>query len=121
MAGTLRLIKALHEKHRFVSLKLIEKKANGAPIIQLLRNEFGDDSVIPFEPGSRSKELRASAVSPACEAGRVIIPHDGEASWVDSWLSEMESFPKGQHDDQVDATTQALLHLTQSREWSFVF
>jgi len=99
--------------------KVIEKKANGAPIIQLLKNQFGDSYVDAFEPGARSKEVRASAVSPVCEAGMVIIPTPDEAPWVREWLTEMTAFPKGRNDDQVDATTQALLRLTQTPEWAF--
>ena len=112
-------IRTMSEKHPYARRKLIEDKANGSPIIQLLTRQFNDGSVIPFEPGSRSKEVRAEAVTPACEAGLVIIPSEGEASWVSDWLDEITKFNKHKRDDQVDAFTQAVLHFTQTKEWVF--
>jgi predicted phage terminase large subunit-like protein len=118
---SLRLIKAMRDKHPWCADLLIEDKANGSPIITTLRDHVGDGRVIPFEPGDRSKEVRAHAVAPSVEAGLVIIPYDHEADWVSEWLQEITSFPKGEFDDQVDVTTQALLHLTQDGQWVFSF
>jgi phage terminase large subunit-like protein len=42
------------------------------------------------------------------EAGNVYLPHPMLVSWVEALLEEMPAFPKGRHDDQVDAMTQAL-------------
>lgn len=116
----LSLIRMLTEKHPYAQTKLIEDKANGSPIITMLQKQFGDSSgVVPFDPQSRSKEVRAEAVVPVCAAGRVLIPRDEDAPWVASWLAEITAFNTGKHDDQVDATTQALLHLTQGGQWVF--
>jgi hypothetical protein len=45
------------------------------------------------------------------EAGRVFLPAD--APWLSDYIDELCAFPHGVHDDQVDATTQALNYLRQ--------
>ncbi|EMN60305.1 phage terminase large subunit (plasmid) [Leptospira interrogans] len=82
----------------------IEKKANGAAVLTMLRNEI--PGIVPYEPGSNSKEDRGRAVSPVFEDMRVWIPFF--ASWKDEWIREHTEFPFGKHDDQVDTTTMAL-------------
>lgn len=48
-------------------------------------------------------------MSPLFEAGNVLLPPmDGAHPWVRHYLEELLSFPNAPHDDQVDATTQAL-------------
>ncbi len=43
-----------------------------------------------------------------------------QAHWVDEYLNELESFPNSRHDDQVDATSQALDWLRNRRPgWAF--
>jgi predicted phage terminase large subunit-like protein len=63
--------------------------------------------VIPITPKG-SKEERAAGVQPLVESGNVVVPDSAAASWVGEWIEEMVSFPFAGHDDQVDATTQAL-------------
>lgn len=87
------------------SLKLIEAKANGPAVISALRAEMS--GLVAVEPLG-GKEARANAVSPQIESGHVYIPHPRWAPWVDAFLAQCTSFPKGAHDDQVDAMTQAL-------------
>lgn len=57
-----------------------------------------------------SKEERAVPMSSAAEAGNIFVV---EASWNGEFLDEVETFPVGQHDDQVDAVSGALLQLAQ--------
>ena len=93
-----------------VHLRLVEKKANGAAIINVLREEFpGFKPVTPTE----SKEARARAVTPEIESGNVFLPHpsDPGMEWVHDFLSEVRDFPNGAADDQVDAGSQALNNL----------
>ena len=60
--------------------------------------------VVPFKPSEYgSKVARAEAASPQIEAGNVWVP--AAAPWVEGYLHEMETFPNGAHDDQVDMTT----------------
>ena len=82
----------------------IEDKASGQSILQDLRRENGI-SVIPYKfPGPRDasdKVARVNSVIGLIEGGRVFIPE--EAPWLDEFLEEVQSFPGGKHDDQVDA------------------
>jgi predicted phage terminase large subunit-like protein len=65
--------------------------------------------LIPVTPQG-VKVARASAVSPLVEAGNVYLPHPSQAPWVDGFIRECVTFPKGAHDDQLDAMTQLLLY-----------
>ncbi|MDG2571012.1 phage terminase large subunit, partial [Vibrio parahaemolyticus] len=56
------------------------------------------------------KEARFLAQSARFESGQVHVPQD--APWLAGWLDELLAFPNGRHDDQVDATSQALDYLT---------
>jgi predicted phage terminase large subunit-like protein len=85
--------------------KLIEDKANGSAVIQLLRNKV--PGLIPVNPEG-GKIARASAVSPSIESGNVFLPHPLLYSWVNEFIDQCTKFPKGSHDDMVDMATQAL-------------
>jgi predicted phage terminase large subunit-like protein len=100
---------------------LIEEAANGAAMIDVLRQELS--SIHPITPNG-SKELRAQAVSPQIEAGNVWLPGAANAEgtgfdrsrtpqWVQDFIYEAESFPAASHDDQVDAMAQALMRLNR--------
>ncbi len=52
------------------------------------------------------KTARLLAQAARFEAGQVYLPR--EAEWLGAYLSELLAFPAGRHDDQVDATSQAL-------------
>lgn len=85
--------------------KLIERTANGSEIVRRMGDEI--PGIVPIRV-SGSKEARAVAVTPFIEAGNVFLPHPREAGWVADLIEECASFPFGEHDDQVDAMTQAL-------------
>ena len=55
------------------------------------------------------KVTRARGITGWCESGRVFLPY--EAPWVATFLSEICSFPRAEHDDQVDALTLLLKRL----------
>lgn len=95
-------------KHPPALLKLVEDKANGPAIIADLRAEI--PGMVAVEPEG-SKEARASAVSPMCEAGNVHLPDPSIWPEVLEWLDEICTFPKGVKDDRVDSFTQALKRL----------
>jgi predicted phage terminase large subunit-like protein len=83
---------------------LIEKKATGAPLIYEFRS-MG----IPaqeFSPGKgNDKVSRLNAVSDLIASGKVWVP---QTRWAEELVDEIASFPAGEHDDLVDATTLAL-------------
>ncbi|MBZ5601561.1 MAG: phage terminase large subunit [Acidobacteriia bacterium] len=86
--------------------KLIEDKANGSAVIQMLSNQI--PGIIAVNP-SGGKIARASAISPLVEAGNVYLPHPQMFPWVQDLIEECAAFPNAAHDDQVDAMTQVLL------------
>ena len=90
--------------------RLVEDKANGPAIIDLLRDKIS--GLLPVNPRG-SKEARARAVTPAIESGNVYLPDPGMPGyeWVSGLITEARSFPSGSNDDQVDSMTQALDHL----------
>ncbi len=96
----------------YISAKLIEEKANGAAIIDVLKDKVS--GIIPINPKS-SKNARLESVSPLFEAGNVYIPHSEDCPWVDDFIEEVVSFPFSNHDDQVDAMTQALTYLRSKK------
>ena len=89
---------------------VIEDKANGSAIIEVLKKRV--QGIIPFEPGSRSKEERAYSVEPQLEAGNVYLPINAIATFdVDAFIDECAKFPNGEHDDIPDSVTMGLIYL----------
>ncbi len=60
-----------------------------------------------------SKEVRANPVSAQAEAGNIRLVR---GNWINDFLSEVEQFPNGAHDDQVDAMSGAYEQLTAAIE-----
>jgi predicted phage terminase large subunit-like protein len=112
--ATVKAVRDLTEKWPRTIAKLIEDKANGSAVIQMLQHEI--PGLLPVNP-SGGKIARAQAISPLVEAGNVYLPHPDYAPWVNDFIEECVQFPNGAHDDQVDAMTQALLrwHMAQPR------
>ncbi|TGK10363.1 phage terminase large subunit [Leptospira stimsonii] len=104
---TINEIKAMRRKWPRTAKILIEKKANGAAVIRMLKRAI--PGVTPYEPGSDSKPDRARAIAPLFEAHRVFIPF--HETWKEEWIREHTEFPHGKNDDQVDCTSMALANL----------
>jgi predicted phage terminase large subunit-like protein len=104
--STVRAVRQLSAQWPQCRAKLIEDKANGSAVIQMLAHEI--PGILPVNPEG-GKVARAAAVSPLIEAGNVYLPHPMYAPWVNDLIEECAAFPNGAHDDQVDAMTQALL------------
>lgn len=102
--------------HPKATTRLIELAANGEAIASQLRSRI--PGLIGIKPKD-SKESRVSAVSPYIESGNVFIPDS--ASWKDDFILECSMFPRGAHDDQVDAMTQALQRMGTSSAQSIEF
>lgn len=107
-SSTLQAIRTLSAKWPRARAKLIEDKANGPAIINTLRREIA--GIVPQLPQG-SKEARLQAVAPDIEAGNVYLPAPHLAAWVHDYIEELVAFPSAATDDQVDATSQALLRL----------
>ena len=54
--------------------------------------------------------------STAFEAGHVYLPTSDVAPWVGDYERELLAFPAHAHDDQVDATSQIVLHWGASED-----
>lgn len=110
---TLSKFKELSQKWPQARAKLVEDTANGPAVIDSLKHEIG--GIIAVKPDG-SKTARAHAVTPFFESGNIYIPSKGVVDWnIEEYVSEMLQFPSGAHDDQVDATTQALRYLEQKK------
>ena len=91
-------------RHHQASLVLIEDKASGISVLQDLKRD-GLRQVQGVEPKS-DKVMRLRAQTSVIENGFVYLP--ASASWRDTYLRELMTFPKARHDDQVDSTSQFL-------------
>lgn len=119
---TVKAVEALRAWAPLVGATLVERKANGAAVLDTLRSTV--PGLIPIEPDG-SKEARAAAVSPFVEAGNVVLPAGEvipappgyEPTSVDDFIEETATFPRG-HDDQVDAMSQALNWLRNAALWT---
>lgn len=91
---------------------LVEDKASGQSLIQELK--ASTPHPIIAVKADRDKESRAAAVTGYFEAGRVLFPEG--ASWLADLEDELAGFPGALHDDQVDALTQALNRMRDTRQ-----
>ena len=64
-------------------------------------------------PSTGDKITRAAPFSSACERGVVYMVR---GDWNGDYLAELESFPRGAHDDQVDASSRAFEGLQNAAE-----
>lgn len=117
IVDTLIAIRSLATK-RTPSVILIENKANGPAVVSLLQHEL--PAVLPVEPEG-GKEARVGSCAPMIEAGNVLLPGRREGDdWVPAWpwvadlIHEAAMFPRGGHDDIIDALSQGLIYLRTS-------
>lgn len=87
---------------------LIEDKANGPAIVDTLRQKISGVIAVNPEGG---KEARAAAMQPSVESGHWLLPEG--APWLDDFITEFALFPSSAKNDQVDATSQAGIYMTQ--------
>ena len=104
--ATINAVRATSTQYPQAAAKLVEDKANGTAVMDVLRKELS--GLISVEPQG-GKVARAWAVQPFLQAGNVWVP---QAQWADDLIEECANFPNGAHDDQVDAMTQALTYLS---------
>lgn len=108
ITGTMKQIGVWSTKWKRAIAKLIEDKANGTAVIQMLRDRI--TGLIAIEPEG-GKISRAHAVAPEVEAGNVYLPHPALYPWVNEFIESCAGFPNLAHDDDVDAFTQALIYM----------
>jgi predicted phage terminase large subunit-like protein len=85
---------------------LIEYSGYGPTLARDLRKRFRSPEIRLIPTDRRSKTARLLHHIDVIQSGRIKLPRD--AQWREAWESEIEQFPHGPFDDQVDALTQAL-------------
>jgi predicted phage terminase large subunit-like protein len=115
---TVAAIRAMAARYPKARRKLVEAKANGAAVVDVLKRDL--PGLVLVEPMG-GKEARAHAIEPLVSAGNVFLPDpdraaydDGRigAAWVrDEFLPEANLFPRASTDDQIDTMTQLLNEL----------
>jgi predicted phage terminase large subunit-like protein len=66
--------------------------------------------IVYADPVHKDKQTRAEPFKAQAQAGNVFVV---TADWNRAWFAELESFPNGKHDDQVDGAASGFLKLTQ--------
>lgn len=102
------------DKYR-VDRLIIENKANGHSVQQELRRLFADaewgvEMIDPHDVGANvfNKIARVNSVTHLFEEGMVWYPN---TQWAKLLIEECSIFPRGSHDDRIDALVQGLRHL----------
>jgi predicted phage terminase large subunit-like protein len=108
--GIVQAIKDVSAKWPDSTAKLIEAQTLGPALASHLKHKI--PGIIPIT-AKGSKELRAQNCVPVWQSGNVYLPRPdgGRFGWVSDYVQELIGFPNAEHDDQVDATTQALNQL----------
>lgn len=114
-------IEAMVERYPETRAVLVEDAANGPAVVDALHQRVRGLLAVRPEGG---KVARASAVQPQVEAGQVYLPRpsptDGrvrpDRRWVEDFIDTCAAFPRGAHDDDVDALTQLLVHGSRPQE-----
>ena len=89
-----------------VSLSLVEPKASGKSLVQLIRSETHlPITEIKTDFVKMSKIERARASSPYLEGGRVYLV---KGTWNEHFLKQIAVFPNGKHDEHIDLTSYAV-------------
>lgn len=97
-----------------VNAILIEEKANGAAVIETLRKKIS--KIIALNPKT-SKWARAHAANVYYQARSVY--HLAGAQWQGRKESNLKNYPRARRNDDVDATSQALLWLADQSMTDF--
>ncbi len=107
-SDTLSAIRKFAYAYPMSSAHLIEEKANGSAIIDMLRDEI--PGLLPVLPQG-GKEARAHAIESLWTNKCILLPSPHHQPWITDFIQELLEFPCSLHDDQVDAMTQALTWL----------
>lgn len=92
--------------------KLVERATSGVAVVQMLKSRV--PGMLAWPPKGRqkgSKEACLDACIPDIRAHNIYLPKRPNGSrekWVDEFVMECMAFPRGAHDDWVDAFSQAV-------------
>lgn len=97
-------------------------RADGPSVVQVIEQEPGssgklaatalaralDGLPVRFDRPTGNKATRAAPMASAAEQGRIGVIR---RPWLTDWIRELEAFPGGSHDDQVDSASGAYARL----------
>lgn len=101
---SLGMFRELSKKWPKARVKLVEDKANGPALENVLRNEI--EGII-LEPPDGDKVARMNACLPEMASGHVYVPPES-IPFVRKYVERMVQFPKSDFLDEQDCTSQAL-------------
>lgn len=94
---------------------IIENKANGHSVQQEIRRMYANsdwavEMIDPHDVGTNvySKIARVNSITHLFEEGMIWHPN---TEWAEALIDECSIFPKGSHDDRVDALVHGIRHL----------
>ncbi len=96
---------------------LIENKANGHDVVSEMIRQFAWAKTLleMVDPGQNDKWARAMRVQGVFAEGLIYTLDERlNRQWVNTLIGDMAIFPRGQFDDLVDSTTQALWWLRRN-------
>ena len=102
LPDTMREITRLRNMYPQCKTTLIEDKANGSAIINIMRKMM--TGIIAVEPKG-GKMSRVNAIIGAIESGNVWLPR--KKLFTGDFVESCAAFPNGKHDDDVDAMSYA--------------
>jgi len=109
--GTIKAIETMYAKWPRATRKLIEDKANGPAVMEMLKSRV--PGLIAVNPQG-GKIVRARAVEPIQESNNIYLPAPAIASWVIEFVERSRKFPNVDYDDEIDAMTQANIYFTSN-------
>jgi predicted phage terminase large subunit-like protein len=113
-SDTVNAIKSMKRKWPMIGQILVEDKANGPAIVDVLKRSV--PGVIAVNPEG-GKIARAHAVEPFLRAMNCTFPPEHN-KYVEELIEQATLFPVGSNDDMVDAMTQALLWMSGKHRYS---
>ncbi|CAM6004906.1 unnamed protein product [Sphagnum balticum] len=106
-AEQLKSMERMFEAHPDAFHKEVEEKANGAAIIETIKEMY--PGVVANRPMTE-KSARLAAVAPLYYAHNVWYPDEAIKPWIKVNLNEITKFPRTKHDDTVDVASMAVAH-----------
>jgi predicted phage terminase large subunit-like protein len=105
---SLKAVRQMSVKWPGARAKLVEDKANGSALVDVLKTEIS--GLILVEPRG-GKIARAEAITPFHEAGNLWLPSPARAPWIHQFVDQHANFPNVKNDDDVDAFSQGVTYL----------
>lgn len=119
IADQLEAITNLCAKYPYIHKKLIEDKSNGSAVWTLLHKTI--PGLEPVDPKGIDKELRITAsLVPKLIKNSIYLPPVETHPWVKHILEESKYFPRGKHEDSLDALSYSINYLDNNNSYTVV-